>query len=148
MGLFDKVLGGRSSENAALSKQEAFAAIMLATVAADGHISDEEVDGFNAVVNRMKLFQVQSVAEHKAMMDKLLGLLKRNDASFLLSKGAEFLPAELRETAFAVAGDFVFADGSVEKEEMAVLEKLQATLGVAEQQALKILEVLEIKNRG
>ncbi len=148
MGLFDKVLGGRNSESAAFTKQEAFAAVMLATVAADGHISDEEVDGFNAVVNRMKLFQVQSASEHKAMIDKLFGLLKRNDASFLLQKGAESLPAELRETAFAVAGDFVFADGSVEAEEMATLEKLQATLGVAEQQALKILEVLEIKNRG
>lgn len=148
MGLFDKVMGGRGSENAAFSKQEAFAAIMLATVAADGHISDEESDGFYAVINRMKLFKVQSVAEHKVMMDKLLGLLKRNDAIFLLSKGAEFLPVELRETAFVVAGDFVFADGSVEAEEMAVIEKLQATLGIADQQALKILEVLEIKNRG
>lgn len=148
MGLFDKVLGGRSSENDPLSKQEAFAAIMLATVAADGDISDEEVDGFNAVINRMKLFQMQSGAEHKKMIDKLMGLLNRHDASFLLQKGAEFLPSELRETAFAVAGDFVFADGSVEAEEMAVLEKLQIALGVAEQQALKILEVLEIKNRG
>ena len=69
MGLFDKVLGGRSSESNAFSKQEAFAAIMLATVAADGHISDEEVDGFYAVINRMKLFKVQPVAEHKVMMD-------------------------------------------------------------------------------
>ena len=31
---------------------------------------------------------------------------------------------------------------------MAVLEKLQVALGVAQQQAFKILEVLEIKNRG
>lgn len=148
MGMFDKILGGRSSENADFSKQEAFAAIMLATVAADGNISDEEVDGFNAVINRMKLFQAQTAAEHKAMIDRLLGALNRNGATSLLEKGAEFIPAELRETAFAVAGDFVFADGSVEAEEMAVLEKLQAALKVPEQQALKILEVLEIKNRG
>ncbi len=51
MGMFDKILGGRSGENATYSKQEAFAAIMLATVAADGNISDEEADGFNAVIN-------------------------------------------------------------------------------------------------
>ncbi len=148
MGMFDKILGGRSSEDAAYSKQEAFAAIMLATVAADGNISDEEVDGFNAVINRMKLFQAQTAAEHKAMIDRLFGSLNRNGATSLLEKGAGFLPAELRETAFAVAGDFVFADGSVEAEEMAVIEKLQAALQVPEQQALKILEVLEIKNRG
>lgn len=148
MGMFDKILGGRSSEDAPYSKQEAFAAIMLATVAADGHVSDEEVDGFNAVINRMKLFQMQSVSEHKAMIDKLLGMLKRSGATSLLEKGAGCLPAELRETAFAVAGDFVFADGNVEAGEMAVLEKLQAALQVPEQQALKILEVLEIKNRG
>lgn len=148
MGLFDKVLGNRGSGNAGFSKQEAFAAIMLATVAADGHISDEEVDGFNAVINRMKLFQAQSAPELRAMIDKLFGILNRSGATALLEKGAEFLPSELRETAFAVAGDFVFADGLVEDEEMAVLEALQKTLGIAEDKAVQILEVLEIKNRG
>jgi uncharacterized tellurite resistance protein B-like protein len=148
MGLFDKILGGRSSDTTTFSRQEAFAAIMLAVVAADGHISDEEIDGFNAVINRMKIFQEQTAASHNAMMDKLFLLLKKNDSSFLMRKGIESLPAELRETAFTIAGDFVFADGNVEKEEMAILEELRTALGIAENLAVKILEVLEIKNRG
>ena len=148
MGLFDKILGGKSSEDVAFSKHEAFASIMLAVVAADGHISDEEIDGFYAVINRMRLFKVQSVAEHKAMMDKLLGLLKRKDATFLMQKGVESLPTELRETAFAVAADFIFADGSVEEEEKGLITQLQAGLGISDQVAMKIVEVMEIKNRG
>jgi hypothetical protein len=41
MGLFDKFGGGRA--DAPFTRQEAFAGIMLSVVAADGHISDEEV---------------------------------------------------------------------------------------------------------
>lgn len=148
MGLFDKIMGGKSSEDAAFSKQEAFASIMLATVAADGNVSDEEVDGFYAVINRMRLFKAQSVAEHKAMIDKLQGLLNRKGPDVLMKKGIESLPAELRETAFAVAADFVFADGSVEAEEKDLIARLQAGLSVSDETAMKIVEVMEIKNRG
>lgn len=146
MGLFDKVLGNRAEVS--LSTQEAFAGVMLAIIAADGHISDEEAQGFNATVGRMKLFRVQSAAEHSAMIDKLFGILKRIGSEQLLRKSAEALRSDLKETAFAVVADLVFADGSVEDEERRSLEALQMQLAIPESLALEIVRVVEIKNRG
>lgn len=148
MGIFDKLLGGQGSENASLSQQEAFAALLLVTIAADGHISDEEARAFNTIVNRMSLYRSQSGSEFQSMVDKLFGLLKKHGASALTEKAAAALPKELRETAFAVAVDFVFADGNVEETEKKLIETLHKSLEIPETTALNIIEVIEIKNRG
>lgn len=148
MGLFDKVFGGTSSKEVTLSSQEAFAGVLLMTVAGDGHISDEEKEGFIAVSNRMQLFKSQTANDFNIMMDKLFGLLHKHGPAFLLEKAIASLPNELRPTAFAVATDLVFADGSIEDEEKQFIEKLGGELGIGQELALKIIEVLAIKNRG
>ena len=145
MGLFDRIISGSSTSS--LSRPEAFAGVMLATVAADGHISDEEIAGFNGVISRMKIFQAQSASQHGAMIDKLFGILKRSNAEQLLSKAAEVLSPELREAAFAVSADLIFADGSVEEEEKRLLEFLQSKLGIPDELATQIVRVMEVKNR-
>ena len=78
MGIFDKILSGQGSESTALTKEEAFASILLVTVAADGHISDEEAGTFNAVINRMQLYRDINGQQFSQMMDKLIGLLKKH----------------------------------------------------------------------
>jgi uncharacterized tellurite resistance protein B-like protein len=148
MGLFDKMLGGQSSSTVVLDKREALASILLVTVASDGHVSDDETGAFNATINRMALYQSQSGAEFSSMLDKLIGLLKKQGHTFLLEKAAASLPPELRETAFALATDLVFADGHVETEEKELLEEIQQQLKIPDDLALKIIEVLQIKNRG
>lgn len=148
MGLFDKLLGGQTSSNVVLDKREALASILLVTVASDGHISDDEARAFNATVNRMELYRTQSGSEFSSMLDKLLGLLKKHGHPFLLEKASAALPPELGETAFALATDLVFADGHVEEEEKELLETIQRSLAIPDDLALKIIEVLQIKNRG
>lgn len=148
MGLFDKLLGGQGSEGVVLDTREAFAAVMLVTVAADGHISSEESDTVINVSNRMALFKNQTSNDFNQMMSKLLGLLKKHGPEALLQKAFSSLPKDLRETAFAVAADLVFADGSVEDDEKELLETIQRALAVPDDLALRILEVLMIKNRG
>ena len=148
MGLFDKLLGGQTSGNVTLNKQESVAGILLIVVAADGHISDDEAREFGAVVNRMQLFKEQSGNEFSQMIDKLMGLIKKQGAPFVLEKAVQGMPVELQETVFALATDMIFADGSVEDEEKELLENLQAKLTIPDDVALKIIEVLQIKNRG
>lgn len=41
MGLFDKFMGGQTSEAVRLNPPEAFASLVLAVIGADGNISDE-----------------------------------------------------------------------------------------------------------
>jgi uncharacterized tellurite resistance protein B-like protein len=148
MGLFDKFLGGKSSETVRLDAREAFAAMVIAIVGADGNVSDDEVRAANAVFNRMRLFAPQSAEEFRMMFDRLLGYLQKHGGDWLLAKSVEGMTDDLRETAFATAVDLVFADGSVESGEKALIEKLQRDLRISDELALKIIEVISIKNRG
>lgn len=145
MGLFDKLLG--TTATSPLSKPEAFAGVMLAVIAADGHISDEEAEGFTATINRMQIFRAQSVAEHRAMIDKLFSLLKKSGADALVGRCADTLPQSLREAAFAAAADLIFVDGRIEDEEKTIIEKLQTSLTIPDDLAFQIVRVMEIKNR-
>lgn len=146
MGLFDKILGGGS--NTPFTEPEAFAAVMLAIVAADGDISEEETSDFVARVTRMKLFRDINHSKFCDITDKLFKILRKDGPDALASRGAAVLSPALKPTAFAVAADMIFADGSVEDAEKALLEKLQTSLGIADELAGKIVEVIAIKNRG
>lgn len=146
MGLFDKLTGGGS--DAPFNKQEGFAAIMLAVVAADGDISDEEIQDFNARANRMRLFADQTGSQFGQMIDRLFRILKKSGPQELAARGTAALTPELRETAFAVAVDMIFADGTVEDEEKALVGNLQQQLGVSDALASQILDVMVIKHRG
>ena len=121
---------------------------MLAVVAADGHISDEEAQDFNARTNRMKLFAGHGGAPFSQMIDKLFRLLKKDGPNGLMQRSAQALPPDLRATAFAVSADMVFADGSVDEDEQALIGGLQNALGIPDDLAEKIVEVLHIKNSG
>jgi uncharacterized tellurite resistance protein B-like protein len=121
---------------------------MLATIAADGHIADSEIDGFNSAVARLKIYQQMNGQDFRRMIDKLFGLLNRSNPQELLKMSAQTVPAELRDTTFAICLDLVLADGHLDREEELVIEALQASLGISDDFATKALQVLMVKNRG
>lgn len=147
MGLFDSLFGS-SKEKKELSKAEAFAGVLLAAVAADGHISDEEARGLSTILGRMKLYDNWSNDKFNATINKLIGLLKRQGPEEVLAQCAPVLSTSMAETAFANACDLLLADGGIEEEEKVFLDSLQKHLGISGDQALTIVEVMIIKNRG
>ena len=146
MGLFDKVFGGSQPEK--LNAQEAFTGILFATVASDGSISQEEMLSIVTILNRMKLYQGLNEKQMRAVLDKVMNILKKQGAAPIIAAAKETLQPEMKETAFAVAADLMLADGTVADEEKKLLEELQKALEIPDAQALKITEVLVIKNRG
>ncbi|HEY1170284.1 MAG TPA: tellurite resistance TerB family protein [Verrucomicrobiae bacterium] len=148
MGLFDSLLGGQSAQNSGLSKQEAFLAVMLIAIAADGSISEEEIGEIGVRSKRMQSLKQMSNEQLGSTVRKLVNLAKTNGAPKLLTQAAEALPAELRPTAFAVAADLMLGDGGVQGNEMKALEAMQQTLQVPPDLAVKIIEVLQIKSKG
>ncbi|SNQ61266.1 tellurite resistance TerB family protein [Candidatus Methanoperedens nitratireducens] len=148
MGLFDKVLGMKEVEKTKLNKEEAFAAVALAAVAADGNISEEEGRGIITGLARMKLFENYNPNKMGSMFNKLIGIIKNQGIEALVTLSKENLPQELRETAFAVATDLALADGTIDKSEKDILTKIQQILGVPEETAIEIIEVMLIKNKG
>jgi len=147
MGLFDDAFTGMEGKSG-FGKAEAFAGVMLSAVACDGHISDEEVRSLFTTASRMKLFEQVNGQKWNRMMDKLLGILKRDGVDALLDKSVGALPDELHDTAFACACNLVLADQGIEDEEKQYLSNLQKRLNLDRDQSLKIFKVMVIKNRG
>lgn len=145
MGLFDKFRSTVSS-NVAFTLQEATSGVLLSVVASDGNISDDEAEYFRFVANRHPVFRDQSPAEFNRMIDKMLGLLKRWGWDVLIDKCAVDIPKEFKPTVFALAVDFVFADGSVEDEETKLIGRLQQGLEIPNDIAESVVEVLAAKN--
>ena len=146
MGLFDKF--SSKDEKVKLSKEEAFAAISLVAIAADGVITEEEARGMFVQFYRMKTFSGFSDNQMSSMLNKLINIIKKQGLEALVNLAKESLPENMKATAFAVATDLALADGEIAEEEKKLLTKVQQSLGIPEDEGVKIIEVMMIKNRG
>jgi tellurite resistance protein len=148
MSLFDSFSSVRTQSSTALGPAEAFAAIALIAVAGDGYLSDAEIRIIGATLSRMQLFRSYPSEVLGRMFEKLAIIMQRQGTDTLLRAAISSLPYELHETAFAVATDIVLADGEVTQEEEEILNWLCNALNVSKNTALKIIEVMLIKNKG
>jgi tellurite resistance protein len=146
MGLFDKF--SSKDEKVKLSKEEAFAAVSLVAIAADGVITEEEARGMFVQFYRMRTFAGFNDNQMSSMLNKLVNIIKKQGLDALVGLAKESLPENMRATAFAVATDLALADGDIAEEEKKLLTKIQQSLGLPEDEAVKIIEVMMIKNKG
>ncbi len=146
MGLFD-IFSGETNKTS-FGPHEAFAGILLAAAAADGHIADEEARGLFSALSRMKLYSSFTEEKFQRMMDVLLRVLKKGGPEALIERAVPALPQRLRAPAFCNAVDIVLADGTVEDEEKELIEKLKTALEISDNDAQLIVKVMIIKNRG
>ena len=146
MGLFDKVLSGGATDK--LTEAEGMAGIALAAIASDGMITEEEAAGLGTSLSRMKVYAGMSNRDVNKVFEKLIKVARNEGVDKLLELSAASVRPELKQTAFALAADLLMADGNVANEEKRFLEKIQKNLGVNDDVALKIVEVIAIKNRG
>ena len=149
VGLFDNLLDSSAhQQETTISPAEAFAAITLAATASDGYLSESEVQALSLGLSRMKLFRDYSDEAIAKMLDRFLGMLRNDAGENLFEKAKQYLPKDLRETAFAVATDLILADGLVADEEKNFLEQLHRSLEIPDAIALDIVRVILIKNKG
>lgn len=147
MGLFD-ALFGESEAARPFGPHEGFAGILLGASACDGHIAEEEVQSLFTQMARMKMYQRYNDKNWSTLINRLLGLLKRKGVDELLDQSVRALPTELRATAFANACDIALADGVVEEDEKEFLHNLWGKLGLPDDEAMAIVRVMVIKNKG
>ncbi len=131
-----------------LNEAESFAGIIIAAVASDQTLSDEELKFMPVMFSRMRLFHGWSAEQYDDLFDTLFQVLKHQGFAAFLNICISGLPEKLRQTAFAVAVDIVLADSTVNREEKDFLYELQKKLGLDTKLATKIIEVIRIKNRG
>ncbi|MDP7019310.1 MAG: tellurite resistance TerB family protein [Pirellulaceae bacterium] len=149
MSLFDDILDdGISSGPDPFGPHLGFAGVLLCASACDGHIGDEEAQSLNMIIGQKKLYERLTSQQFSAMMDRLIGELKRGGPEKLLDKAYPVVPPELRECVFANAVDIVLADGVVEDEERTFIDELQGKLEIEQKRAKAIVQVMVYKNHG
>jgi hypothetical protein len=147
MGLFDSLLSGVGGDTR-LTPHEAYAGILVAATACDGHFADDEVSSVVSSLTRMKLFQRLNEKQFGGMLDKLVGIIKRSGVPALVKRCLESLPPDLKDTAFANACNIVLADGVAEEAEKQFINDLQQQLGIDVNTGKAIVQVMVIKNLG
>lgn len=147
MSLFDDVLDDVGSP-AEFGPQEGYAGVMICASACDGHIGDEEGQNLNLILGSKRLYSRHSPQQFGAMIDRLIGELKRKGPEKLLEKAYTKVPPELRESAFANAVDIVLADGTVEEEEREFIDDLRDKFEIEQARAKTIVQVMVYKNAG
>jgi uncharacterized membrane protein YebE (DUF533 family) len=146
MGLFDKVLSTGATDK--LTEAEGMAGIALAAIASDGVITEEEATGLGTSLARMRLYSGMNDRDINKQFEKLIKIARAEGVDKLLELSATAIRDELKQTAFALAADLLMTDGHVAPEEKSFLERIQKQLGVNDDVALRIVDVIAIKNRG
>lgn len=124
---------------------EAFLCIVTSAASCDGTISPEESEEILSMIHRARLFKNASGDElrkvNSAVADRLA---KRGGRA--LAEACAALPDEFKLAAFAYSVDIVMADGGLVRAEADFLNQLTSLLGVPDDQARRIAEVMNIKN--
>lgn len=147
MSLFDRASSSQGRVQNALNPSEAVTAIALIAVAWDGNLSQKQTHDIYEAMSHLKLFNSCSEDEMLSMLDILSGIIRHEGVNNLFDAAKDSLGEDLREAAFAVATDLVFADSALAEDEDFLRELYQA-LRIPGDIGQKIIEVMFIKHRG
>lgn len=148
MTIFDRVLK-RERENGpiVLSTPEAYAAVAVAAISADGNVSDDEANRTALNLATVNIFRTYELREMGDVLNRVALLIQRRGPSTVLKAAKDTLTSAQAESAFFLAADLTLSDGTFGQAEREFLEQLKNTLAVNDSTALKIVEVVVIKNR-
>lgn len=146
MGLFDKL---RSNADMQFDDQQAVMAIVIAAIAADGDVEDDEVHRMRLMCSLSPLFARNTREQDDRVIDHCVRAFKQTnwDTDAVASKAASSLSSSLRETAFAFAADMMLADGMVTSSEESFLLGLADKLSIPSDVVESIVNVSIIRNR-
>jgi hypothetical protein len=148
MGIFERVMQEHdpSLQSLALTTRQAFAALVLGALNSDGRGTPEETLRINELFNSSRLFRQPSAEPAQAVLGHVLKLFEMHGFGPVVMAAAKALPPELRAPAFTVAVDLVMVDGQASGEERKFIDGLQGLLQVPDETAMKIVEVIIMKN--
>lgn len=124
---------------------EAFMALHLSAVSADGRLSEEEHAELFTLARRSRVLKTYT-QDQLAQVNQIVSQ-RLNERSEGLVEACESLPHDMRLTVFAHCVDLVLSDGELHEKEAEFLNKITAYLGLDRENAERIQQVLLIKNR-
>ncbi|RYD98133.1 MAG: hypothetical protein EOP61_15890 [Sphingomonadales bacterium] len=142
MGLFSNLMG--RGLDAEVDKSTAVMIPMVAAMAADGNIDDDEIAQIRSICVWSPIYATNSRDQDTQIILRALRLVGDHGAEAACTKAAEVLSPALRETSFCFAARIVFADEHVGLREQKFLEDLIPLLGLDAGRARQIVEVVSI----
>lgn len=147
-GLFDiRELAARTGYRPATdwTIPEAFLCLILMAAAADGFVPPEEHMEIRALARRSRVLKSVD-ASHLAQLNLVVSerVRRRPEA---LREACEALPTDMRASILAHCADILLADGGLAPAEADFLNRITHYLGLREDEALRVVEVLLLKNR-
>jgi len=115
--------------------------------AADGAVAPAEDDRLNALLTSMHLFAQVPPDHLQRLIENARDLVTHIGADELLRACAAVIPGEIRASLFALAVELTFVDGTIAEREEQFSGKLQRALAIDDATAIKIVEMMLIKNR-
>ena len=129
------------------SAADAFAAIALAAIAADGELSAVEARALRQQLEFRQPFRRFSDQQMGELLDRVLAQLRGSSCEALLKQATQLLSVEQRETALAVAAHLIHADHIETQSELSFLAQLQEAFGLDASRSASILEVISLLHR-
>lgn len=142
MGLLSRLTGAVTPQKKA-SDDALLVHGMMLMCGADGSFDQEEVDTVNAYFSQLPEFEGKDFGD---VYNEAVKVLRRFPSLKDSVKGLSDLSTQqLKNKCYLLAADIAMASGDVDEAEDQMLEAMQRVLGVSDQLAEKILEVLTLK---
>jgi len=148
VSLIERALQAETVDVPALAVPDAMAAILVASVAVDGEMQVEEAVRMGGILSANRAIRHLGQGSIAELAERAVALLVAHGLPAVLTACAKAIPIDLRPTVFALATDLVLADGRIGDRERTFIDELQTVLLIDDATALKIVDVMLIKNHG
>lgn len=119
------------SEESVINHHTALIYVMVLVSASDGNMTDAELSQIGNIVTHLPIFGDFDPEHLSTLAASCTDLLQEDEGlDTTLALVYEALPAKLRETAYALACDVAAADGTIQQEELRLLEIIRYKLEV------------------
>jgi uncharacterized tellurite resistance protein B-like protein len=147
MGLFDRLFSQANTGAASnpQNEQEAWVGVLYGCAAADGEVSDIEIDHFARTLVFKAAFKNHDL---KNYFKTAMKAQRQGGSKTLIDNSIAKIPAANRPVLFAVVMDLLLADGLLGDKEKEIAEYLAGVLELNMPTAEKIIEVMLIRNTG
>lgn len=148
MGLYEKFAERKETpgfDYTVASDMEAWVGILYACMAADGDISDVEIDSLSRMLVMKQKFDGQHIDIY---FEKVADAQEKIGSLNLVEACAQMVEQEEKPTLFAMAVDIVLADGVLQEDERLMIAFISESLQIPNELAQQIINVILIRNMG
>jgi tellurite resistance protein len=130
-----------------LEPDEALIALFIAAMAANDHVSREELARAHHLIWSSRRFRRKSGETVNRFVDRMKTLVEEDDEpEAVIERAAKAIPRRLRPPAFAVVADLLLADGTIDARERAFLRRLASDLQIDRDVAREVVKAMLVKN--